>query len=479
MKNFPGFRTLRILLVDNEPDLYLASVQALHDAGHEVHAARDGEQAVQLMTSLTVDVVVTNIRLPKLDGLSLFRLVRQRWPATIVILVAASADVPDAIAAVREGVADYLRKPLASEDIALRIDRLAARLSIQRQLCAARLQLARVEASEQIVGRSATMREMMERLNAIASSDAAVLLVGETGTGKELVARALHARSPRHGKPFVAVNCASFPDTLLAAELFGHDRGAFGGAVARRTGRFAAAHGGTLLLDEVGDLSLALQIKLLRVLEEHAIESPGTNNPMPVDVRVIAATHRNLRQMIKAGLFREDLYHRLNVLSLDVPPLRAREGDLPLLAQYFLNKYHRPGTTPTRVSPGAWDALSAFDFPGNVRQLGHAIEHATVLAGEGEIETRHLPTEITAGPDAVTIPRPTQTLQVAKQQLAREYMRHVLVHSDGKRGEALKILGTSRKHLGEKLRNENRETTIPTVTEPPLPGSPKNSPLSH
>jgi len=446
---------LRILLVDDEPDLYLASAEWLRDAGHEVHTAHDGEQAFALMTSLKFDVVLTDIRLPKLDGLSLFRRAREHSPATTVILVTAFADVHEAIAAVREGAHDYLMKPLASEEIARRIDRIAAQVSIQRQLVQARVQLARLNSSEQIVGRSTVMCRMMDRLNTIAASDAPVLLLGETGTGKELIARALHDRSPRHLKPFVAVNCASFPDSLLEAELFGHERGAFTGAVARRAGRFAAAHGGTLLLDEVGDMSTALQVKLLRVLEEHVVEPLGTNTSIPVDVRVISATHRDLRQMTREGLFREDLYYRLNVLSIDVPPLRAREGDLPLLAQYFLNRFHRRGAEPARMSSAAWSALSAFGFPGNVRQLGHAIEHATVMAGDGEIEPRHLPEEITSGPGAVTITgRRPPTLHVAKQAFGREYMRRVLAQSDGKRGEASKILGISRKSLWEKLRND-------------------------
>ncbi len=412
--------SLRILLVDDEPDLYLACAEVLRDAGHEVHTARDGKQAVRLMTSLTVDVLLTDIRLPKRDGMSLFRLVRERWPATIVILVTAFGEVHAAIAAVREGVHDYLRKPVDGDDIALRIERIAAQVSPQRQVCMARAELARRDESEQIVGRSAVMCQMMERLNTIAASDASVLLLGEMGTGKELVARALHDRSPRHGKRFVAVNCAAFPDTLLEAELFGRERGAFTGAAARRSGRFAAAHGGTLLLDEVGDMSPALQVKLLRVLEEHAVERLGTNASMGVDVRVISATHRNLAQMVEAGLFRADLYHRLNVLSLDVPPLRAREGDLPLLARYFLNRFHRRGSEPTRLSSAAWSALAAFGFPGNVRQLGHAIEHAIVMARDGVIEPRHLPAEITARPGAVVIARPSQTLHAPQKLRASD-----------------------------------------------------------
>jgi DNA-binding NtrC family response regulator len=414
MTNAPPRCSLRILLVDDEPDLYLACAEVLRDAGHEVHTARDGEEAVQQMTSLTVDVLLTDIRLPKLDGLSLFRLVRERWPTTIVILVTAFAEVHDAIAAVREGVHDYLRRPIDGDDVALRIERIAAQVSPQRQVCIARAELARRDESEQIVGRSAVMCQMMERLNTIAASDASVLLLGETGTGKELVARALHDRSPRHGKQFVAVNCAGFPDTLLDAELFGHERDAFTGAVARRSGRFSAAHGGTLLLDEVGDMSPALQVKLLRVLEEHALEPLGTRASIGVDVRVISATHRDLGQMVAAGLFRADLYYRLNVLSLDVPPLRAREGDLPLLARYFLNRFHRRGSEPTRLSSAAWSALSAFDFPGNVRQLGHAIEHAIVMARGGEIEPRHLPAEINPGPGAAAVARPAQTTHAAR-----------------------------------------------------------------
>jgi len=444
---------LRILVVDDEPDLHLASAEALRDAGHEVHVARDGEQALAIMTALKIDVLLTDVRLPKLDGLSLFRLVRQQSPTTTVILVTAYAEVHEAIAAVKEGAHDYLTKPVASEEIGRCIERLAAQASMERELVKVRVQLARREPTEQIVGRSTVMCRLMDRLNTIASSDAPVLLLGETGTGKELVARALHDRGPRRGKPFVAVNCASFPDTLLEAELFGHERGAFTGAVGRRAGRFQAAHGGTLLLDEVGDMSTVAQVKLLRVLEEHVVEPLGTNAAIPVDVRVVSATHRDLRKMIRDGLFRDDLYYRLNVLNIDVPPLREREGDLPLLAQYFLNKFHRRGSTPARISPAAWSALAACAFPGNVRQLGHAIEHATVMAMDGEIEPRHLPAEITDEAGAGARPGP-QTLHGAKQEFERQYLRHVLAHSDGKRGEAIKILGISRKNLWEKLRGD-------------------------
>jgi transcriptional regulator with PAS, ATPase and Fis domain len=297
------------------------------------------------------------------------------------------------------------------------------------------------------------MLRLMDRVNTIATSHAPVLLQGESGTGKELVARALHDRGARHGKPFIAVNCAAFPDTLLEAELFGHERGAFTGAVRRRDGRFRAAHGGTLLLDEVAEMSLPAQAKLLRVLQEGSIEPLGTNESVRVDVRVISATHRNLKENITTGLFREDLYYRLNVLNIDIPPLRDRKGDLPLLAQYFVKKFTKPGASPPRVSPAAWRALTEFPFPGNVRQLGHAIEHAMVLANGTDIDVRHLPRDIAHVDEALrtttTVPRPLGT---AMKEFEREYIQRALAQADGKRTLAAEILGISRKNLWEKLR---------------------------
>lgn len=384
--------TLGILLVNDEPDVYLASAEVLRNAGHEVHSALDGEQALEVMSFRHIDVMLTDIRLPGIDGLSLLRLARQRSPATIVILVTAPAEAHRAIAAVADGAHDTLTKPLRSDDIARRIERIAAQVSIQRQRIRARAQLARRNTLQQIVGCSTVMSRMMDRLRAIAAGDAPVLLLGETGTGKELVARALHTWSPRHGKPFVAVSGASFPDS------------------------FRAAHGGTLLLDEVGDMSPAAQVELLRVLDDRS-----------VDARVISTTHRNLAAMTDAGQFREDLYHRLNVRCIDVPPLRARQGDLALLAQYFLNEFRRPGDGAARMTSAAWSALSGFGFPGNVRQLGYVIAHATVLAGGGAIDLRHLPAEIRARSAGCEIAAPSAgTHAVAAKELELEYVRQAL-----------------------------------------------------
>ncbi len=444
---------LSILLVDDEPDFNLLVAEALTDAGHRVTTAANGEEALSLVTSELFDVMVCDIRLPKLDGLSLFRRTRQESPDTTVILMTAYAAIQDAVGAVKEGAYDYLTKPFDIDELTLRMTRIAEHRALLRELDAARAQLAAADAKEAIIGRSVQMLRLLDRVNTIATSHAPVLLTGESGTGKELVARALHERGTRRDRPLVVVNCAAFPDTLLEAELFGHERGAFTGAVKRRDGRFRAAHTGTLMLDEIAEMSLPAQAKLLRVLQEGTIEPLGTNESVRVDVRVISATHRDLKERIATGLFREDLYYRVNVLNVDIPPLRDRKGDLPLLVQYFLKSFTRPGKSPLTLSPGAWAALAAFPFPGNVRQLSHAIEHAVVLAGEGEIHLRHLPRDVIGtADDAPPIETCARPLGTALKEFERDYLQRALAQAAGKRTLAAEILGISRKNLWEKLR---------------------------
>jgi DNA-binding NtrC family response regulator len=444
---------LNILLVDDEPDFNLLVAEALTDAGHHVTTAANGEEALSLVTSELFDVMVCDIRLPKLDGLSLFRRTRQESPDTTVILMTAYAAIQDAVGAVKEGAYDYLTKPFDIDELTLRMKRIAEHRTLLRELDAARAQLAAADAKEAIIGRSVQMLRLLDRVNTIATSHAPVLLAGESGTGKELVARALHERGPRRDRPLVVVNCAAFPDTLLEAELFGHERGAFTGAVKRRDGRFRAAHTGTLMLDEIAEMSLPAQAKLLRVLQEGTIEPLGTNESVRVDVRVISATHRDLKERIATGLFREDLYYRINVLNIDIPPLRERKGDLPLLVQYFLKQFARPGKAIPTLSPAAWAALAAFPFPGNVRQLSHAIEHAVVLAGDDDIDLRHLPRDVVGTPDdAAAIETCARPLGTALKEFERDYLQRALAQASGKRTLAAEILGISRKNLWEKLR---------------------------
>ena len=306
-----------------------------------------------------------------------------------------------------------------------------------------------------IVGRSPVMRRLLSRVAAVAASSAPVLLIGESGTGKELLAQAIHAQSGRRDKPLITVNCAAFPETLIEAELFGYERGAFTGALQRRDGRFKAADGATLFLDEINGLSLAAQAKLLRVLQDGSFCPIGTNTEVAVDVRLISATNRELRSLVAEGTFRDDLYYRIKVLDIEVPPLRERTGELSLLVAYCLLKHAPAGRRPT-LSPKAWAALSLYSFPGNVRELEHAIQHALVLARGFEIELEHLPRDISATVVA-EVPAPSrlgeiQPLSMAVREFEREYISRALELADGNKTRAARLLGMSRKHLWEKLR---------------------------
>ncbi|MEZ4432568.1 MAG: sigma-54 dependent transcriptional regulator [bacterium] len=444
---------LDILLVDDEPTIRLSVGDALEDAGHRVTLAADGDAAAQKLTEHRFDVVVSDIRMPGLDGLSLFRRIRERAPETDVILITAYGAVEDAVQALKEGARDYLTKPFDTGELLLRVERLAERHALTRALQDARRALAENARESIIIGRSPPMIRLLERIETFAAADAPVLILGESGTGKELVARELHRKGPRAAGPFVPVHCAAFPETLIEAELFGHERGAFTGAVRRRDGRFRAADRGTLFLDEVAEIPLPAQAKLLRVLQEGVFEPLGTNTPVRVDVRIVSATHRDLKQCVADGTFREDLYYRLRVLDLKVPPLRARPGDLPLLVEHFLARF--ADDTPPTVSTAAWEALTRHDYPGNVRELEHAIQHACVLARGGEIHRRHLPDELLGDtPEIGEEPEEGGLLPLADAIGAYErgYLLRALRETGGRKTQAAELLGISRKNLWEKLK---------------------------
>ena len=314
---------------------------------------------------------------------------------------------------------------------------------------------------EVLIGGSPAVTRLLERVDTMAASDAPVLITGESGTGKELVAHALHERSGRQG-PFIAVNCAAIPETLIEAELFGHERGAFTGAIKKRDGRFKAADGGTLLLDEIAEVPLGTQARLLRVLQEGTIEPLGGNESLRVDVRVISATHRNLKERIATDRFREDLYYRLKVLDIEIPPLRERRGDLPLLVRHFLRRFTPAGTDPPSFSPRAWAALGLYPFPGNVRELAHVVERAVVLSHGAEIGIEHLPDDV-VGAASIEAPPPTELrpLAVAQREFEREYLLRALHLTGGHRTHAAELLGISRKNLWEKLRHHGIESGEP------------------
>jgi DNA-binding NtrC family response regulator len=445
-----GLPELRILVVEDDSDVRAAVVESLRAAGHAVIAAADGTAALAQLGASSFDVVVTDVRLPGVDGVRIFERARELSPVPAVILMTSFGSVTDAVSLLKEGAADYLTKPFDPDELVARVRGIAERVGLQRALDAARAQLEAATGID-IVGGSPAMRTLLERIATVAASDAPVLVTGETGTGKELVARRIHALGARRKGPFVAVNCAAFPETLLEAELFGYERGAFTGATRRRDGRFQAANGGTLLLDEVAEMPLSAQVKLLRVLQEGCVEPLGADAPVRVDVRVISATHRDLRRRMAEGLFREDLYYRLNVVTLHVPPLRDRPGDLPLLVQHFL-RLHMPREAPApEISLGAWQALAAYPFLGNVRELGHAVHHAIVMSRGGRIDLEHMPDDITraVAPNQSEALRP---LAAVVKQAEREHLLRALAVAGGKRVRAAELLGISRKNLWEKLR---------------------------
>ena len=445
---------LDVLLVEDDADIRAALASAMRDVGHDVTEAGDGEHALRRIASKVFDVVITDMRLPKGDGRSIFQAARHASTSTEVILMTSFGAVHDAVEALKAGAHDYLTKPFDLDELLIRLGRIDDARTLRRDLAAARTQLGAPDPSAILIGASPPMIRLRERLAAVAGSDAPVLVLGETGTGKELVARAIHALSPRRNGPFVAVNCASFPETLLEAELFGHERGAFTGATKRRDGRFRAADRGTLLLDELGEMPAAAQAKLLRVLEEGTIEPLGSHQPVRIDVRIVSSTHRHLRRLIAEGGFREDLYFRLHVVVLEVPPLRDRRGDLPLLVQHFLRKLAGPDPSaePASLSLAAWSALARYPFPGNVRELAHALEHGVLLSGGKPIDREHLPRDIVGTDGASESTPPIASLSSAAKEFEREYLLRALSQAEGKRVRAAELLGISRKTLWEKLR---------------------------
>ncbi len=447
---------LDVLLIDDELELREPLEEMLRDAGHNVQSAADGAEGADLLTRRVFDVVICDVRLPQVDGLTLFRTARKQAPSTEFILMTAYADVAQAVSALKEGAYDYLTKPFDVDELLVQLRRIDENLGLRRELEKVRGELSGREPAVTLVGDSPAIRRVIEKTKMVASSDVPVLVTGESGTGKEVVARMIHAQSVRRDKPFVVVNCGALAENLIEAELFGHERGAFTGAVKKRDGRFKAADGGTLFLDEIAELPLAAQAKLLRVLQEGTFEPLGTNTSVKVDVRIVSATHRNLSERTKTGSFREDLFYRINVIEVHLPPLRERPGDLPLLLRHFIQRFLAPGAPVPNVSPAAWAALVQYGFPGNVRELSHAVEHALVLSGGKEIDLQHLPPTMADGAanGPLVGPAPTmiRPLQTALREFELQYLKRALKAVDGKRTRAAEILGISRKTLWEKLR---------------------------
>ena len=453
------FSPAPILLVEDKDSLRAMLRLALEGAGHTVVEATDQDTALAALPQRPA-LVLTDLRLGQGDGLSVLRVAKDLDPDVPVIVMTAYGGIEDAVSAMKQGALDFLAKPVDPEHLLL----LVARALDQRRLITENMllkeELALRRGAPKIVGEDRTLEAALRNLQRGAASDATVLLLGESGTGKELFARTLHLLSPRADGPFVAINCAAIPETLLESELFGHEKGAFTGAVARKLGKFEVAHGGTLFLDEIGDLPLNLQAKLLRVLEDRRFERLGGTASIQVDVRLVAATNRNLNDAIAARRFREDLFFRLSVFPIEIPALKERPGDISLLARYFIERYCRDLKKPLMtLSAGAVEALAAHDWPGNVRELQNAMERAVLLADGDVIQAEHL--NLGFGPVLTATPDPWDSIDVsgtlaeASNRVLRTLERRKITEAlqgSGDRGRAADALGLSVKGLDAKVR---------------------------
>ena len=432
------------LIVDDDPTFRMSTAALMREDGHHVDEAANGQAAIERLKESSFDLILLDLRMPGLDGIGIVEVLRTWGEDTPILMISGFGTVDAAVTAPHAGADDFLTKPVEPDVLSARVEALLARRpSIPSD---------GDEPPGGLLGRSQSMRAVFEIIARVAPTDATVLVTGETGTGKELVTRAIHELSDRSEGPFVAVNCAALAEGVLESELFGHVRGAFTGAQRDRTGLFAAAHGGTLLLDEIGDVSLGMQHRLLRVLQEHEFTPVGSVKPVSVDVRVVAATNRDLRAEMEAGRFRDDLYYRLNVVRIEVPPLRERREDVPLIAESF---FRRVDLSPhAACSPLAMRHLQAYGWPGNVRELLAALESAQILSGGRRIEAQHLPADVRglSGREYGASERYRQESEHEREAIAR-----ALTETGGARTTSAERLGMSRTTLWRKMKQYGLE----------------------
>jgi DNA-binding NtrC family response regulator len=451
--------TRHLLLVEDESALREAVAEQLTDRGYHVEQADSGEAAVERLADFAFDIIITDLRLPGIDGSAVVEAAVERYPDIIAIVITGYGTVKDAVEAIKRGARDFVSKPFQIDELLHVLDSALEQRRLRSENAYLRAQLEeRYRFDQGIVGKSRPMARLFQLLETVAATNSTILVSGETGSGKEVVARAIHQHSPRRLQRFVALNCSAIPETLLEAELFGHVRGAFTGAVGNRQGRLEQAHKGTLFLDEVGTMSGGLQMKLLRVLQEREFERIGDTHTTKVDVRVIAATNSDLRRMVSDGAFREDLYYRLNVIPVHIPPLRDRKEDIPLLVQHFLEKFRPDAGKPMTVSQEAMRHLMAYPWPGNVRQLENAIERALAFgAGRTQIDVGDLPPEVQQAQEAAVpavISLPDNGLDLAEYvgRIERELIQLSLDRTRGNKGKAARLLNLKRTTLVEKLK---------------------------
>src|SRR3954465_11372422 len=465
-----------LLLVEDEAPLREAIAEQLGDRGYRVEQAGSGEAAIAKLAALAFDIIGTDLRLPGADGSAVVEAAVERYPHIIAIVVTGYGTVKDAVEAIKRGASDFVSKPFQIDELLHVLDAALEQRRLKSENAYLRAQLDERYGFEGIIGKSRPMKLLFQLRETVAPPNSTVLITGETGSGKEVIARAIHHNSPRRTQRFVALNCSAIPETLLEAELFGHVRGAFTGAVGNRQGRLEQAHKGTLFLDEVGTMSVALQMKLLRVLQEREFERVGDSHTTKVDVRVIAATNSDLARLVAEGQFREDLFYRLNVIPVQLPALRERKEDIPLLVHHFVAKFEAErdasatssgksaGERLPRVSVAqeGMRRLMAYHWPGNVRQLENAIERAVAFtAGRSQIDVDDLPPEVqqakeTVTTSAVTLPEDGMDLDAFVAGIERELIERSLERTGGNKGQAARLLNLKRTTLVEKLKRFDR-----------------------
>lgn len=443
--------TNKILVVDDDRAFQAVTKSLLEESGFSVEVAESAEAAEEKLREKTFDLVLTDLVMAGTDGLEFLNVVKTWSPQTPVVMITGFASVDSAVAAMKAGAEDYLTKPCSGDELVLKINRVLDKKKNQEELFRLREEVAEKYVFENILGKSPEMQSVFRLIAQVAETDAAVLIQGETGTGKELVAKAIHYNSLRRDSPFVSVNCAALSETLLESELFGHERGAFTGAIKQKLGRFELAHQGTLFLDEVGDIPLATQIKLLRVLQEGEFERVGGTETIRADMRIISASNKHLKKAIEEGTFREELFYRLNVVPILLSPLRQRRQDIPLLTQHFVERYAKQvQKNIVAVSPSAMEMLLRYPWPGNVRELENVIERAVILCNTETIEVNHL-LNLNKEIETELLGKAIQE-HMSEAEVTHLYARMVLNEQNGNKKEACRILGINYRTLQNRLK---------------------------
>ena len=453
----------QILLIDDEQDSCSALSLLLSKAGYLVESRHSGEEALSLLKKQTFELIISDLFLPGVSGIDILKQVKEDSPQTCVILITGNASAETAVEAMKEGAFDYITKPFNLEKLKLQVAKALekSRLMLENQYL--RQQLRGRYRFDNIIGTSQAMQQVFSRMEKVVNTDSTILILGASGTGKELVAKAIHYNSPRKDKPFIAINCGAIPAELLESELFGHVKGSFTGAVVDKPGKFEVANNGTIFLDEIGDMPIQLQMKLLRVLQEHEFERVGSSRKIRLDVRLISATNADLAEQVKAGRFREDLFYRLNVIPITLPALKDRRGDIPLLARYFLEKIckemHRPVMT---LESEALQAIEVYSWPGNVREMENIIERTVALTDGNTISCNDLPSDIGKAPATLSMSAPIVTSEGVDMSqviadIERQMIEQAMFLGKGVKARAADLLNLNRTTLVEKIKRLNME----------------------